>query len=82
MSERQMLRARRADKKDRLETLQMRASSMVAELRRHLGGGYVEDVTDLKVEKAEDVVGRLGDVVREARTLTGEIKDLTERIDG
>jgi hypothetical protein len=77
-----MLRARRADKKDRLETLQMRASSMVAELRRHLGGGYVEEVTDLKVEKAEDTMDRLGEVVREARTLASEIDDLTDRIDG
>ena len=82
MSERQMLRARRADKEDRLETLQIRASSMVAELRRHLGGGYVEDVTDLKVEKAEDTMDRLGEVVREARTLADEIDDLTDRIDG
>ena len=77
-----MLRARRADKEDRLETLQIRASSMVAELRRHLGGGYVEDVTDLKVEKAEDTMDRLGEVVREARTLADEIDDLTDRIDG
>jgi len=82
MSERQMLRARRADKKDRLETLQMRASSMVAEVRRHLGGGYVEKVTDLKVEKAQDTIDRLRDVVEETRQLEQEIEELDERIDG
>jgi len=82
MSERQMLRARRADKKDRLETLQMRASSMVAQVRRHLGGGYVEEVTDLKVEKAQDTIDRLRNVVEETRRLEQEIDELDERIDG
>jgi hypothetical protein len=82
MSERQMLRARRADKKDRLETLQMRASSMVAQVRRHLGGGYVEEVADLKVEKAQDTIDRLRDVVEETRRLEQEIGELDERING
>lgn len=82
MSERSMLRARRADKQDKLETLQMRGSSMVVQIRRDLGGGYVEDVTDLKVERAQKTLDQLREVVDEARELEEEIEELTDRIEG
>jgi cell division protein FtsB len=77
-----MLRARRADKKDRLETLQSRGSSLVAQIRRDLGGGYVENVTDLKIERAESTFEQIKKVVQEARELEEEISDLNDRIEG
>jgi hypothetical protein len=77
-----MLRARRADKEDKLETLQMRGSSMTVQIRRDLGGGYVEDVTDLKVERAQETLNQLREVVEEARELEEEIEELTDRIEG
>ena len=77
-----MLRARRADKKDRLETLEMRASSLVSQIRRDLGGGYVESVFELKTEKAETAFDSLKEVVEEAHQLKEDIEALDKRIDG
>lgn len=80
--QRDALRGRRAEKKDRLETLRLRASSQLTQIRRQLGGQYVEDITEVDVEAASDTMGQLRDTVKEARTLMAQIDELTELIEG
>ena len=82
MSERELNRGRRADKKQLLRRLEMRATSMIAQIRRDLGGGYVESIQDLKVERAQRTMEDLKEVVQEARTLATQIDELNRLIDG
>lgn len=53
-SEVQELKGKKVDKEKRLEELRTKASSQLVQIRRALGGQYVEDV--LEVEDRKSVV--------------------------
>ena len=77
MSERETLKAKKADKERRLDDiLRPRINSLLAEVRRHLGGQYVEGLDDLKIPEAEAAFGRLKQAYHEARQLQRQIDHL------
>ena len=81
-NERRVLKARRAEKTERQETLRLRASSMLVQIRRDLGGGYVEDLAEINIERAQASLEDLADVTDEYEDLTRQIEELDELIGG
>lgn len=79
-NERHALKARRAEKVERQETLRLRASSMLVQIRRDLGGGYVEDLAEINIERAQASLEDLADVTDEYEALTRQIEELDDLI--
>lgn len=77
-SEIQELKGKKADKEQQLEDLRTKASSQLVQIRRALGGQYVEDVLDVDIEEATVVMEALKETVREARLLNEQIQEITE----
>lgn len=80
-SEIQELKGKKADKESRLEGLRTKASSQLVQIRRALGGQYVEDVLQVDVEEAGVVMQDLKETVREARLLAEQIDEIESTLD-
>lgn len=80
-SELQELKGKKADKEKRLEELRTKASSQLVQIRRALGGQYVEDVLEVGVEEADVVMQDLKETVREARLLAEQIDEIDDILD-
>jgi transposase len=80
--ERRVLEARRSEKIERQETLRLRASSMLVQIRRDLGGGYVEDLAEINIERAQASLRDLADVTEEYEELARQIEELDDLIGG
>jgi len=72
------LKGKKADKEQRLENLRTKASSQLVQIRRALGGQYVEDVLKIDVEEARLAINDLEEVVREARQLDEQIDEIED----
>ena len=82
MSEREALKSKRADKKRRLEDiLRPRVNGLLAEVRRHLGGQYVETLDDIRLAEAGAAFGDLKAAIREARKLEQQIDHITQLLE-
>ena len=79
-SERHVHKAHRADKRERLKQLRLKASSMLVQIRRDLGGGYVEDLAELNIERAEASLADLKEIAGEHAELKEQIEELTRLI--
>ena len=77
----QELKGKKADKEKRLEELRTKASSQLVQIRRALGGQYVEDVLEVDVEEADVVMQDLKETVREARLLADQIDEIDDILD-
>jgi len=75
------LKGKKADKEQRLENLRTKASSQLVQIRRALGGQYVEDVLEIDVEEARLAINDLEEIVREARQLDDQIDELQDILD-
>jgi len=75
------LKGKKADKKQRLENLRTKASSQLVQIRRALGGQYVEDVLKIDVEEARLAINDLEEIVREARQLDDQINEIEDILD-
>jgi hypothetical protein len=75
------LKGKKADKEQRLENLRTKASSHLVQIRRALGGQYVEDVLEIDVEEARLAINDLEEVVREARQLDDQIDEIEDILD-
>jgi len=74
----QELKGKKVDKEKRLEELRTKASSQLVQIRRALGGQYVEDVLEVDVEEADVVMQDLKEAVREARQLHEQIEEINQ----
>jgi len=82
MSERESLKSKRADKRRRLEDiLRPRVNGLLAEVRRHLGGQYVETLDDIRLAEATAAFTDLKRAVREARKLEEQIDHNTHLLE-
>jgi hypothetical protein len=77
-SEVQELKGKKVDKEKRLEELRTKASSQLVQIRRALGGQYVEDVLEVDVEEADVLMQDLKEAVREARLLNDQIEEINQ----
>lgn len=77
-SEIQELKGKKADKEQQLETLRTKASSQLVQIRRALGGQYVEDVLDVDVKEAGVVMEELKETIRKARLLAEQIEEIDD----
>jgi len=77
----QELKGKKVDKEKRLEELRAKASSQLVQIRRALGGQYVEDVLEVGVEEADVVMQDLKETVREARLLAEQIDEIDDILD-
>ena len=77
----EQLKGKRADKKSRLDQLETRASALLSQIRRDLGGGYVESLDDVDVAQAREGVHQLADVKKEAEKLEEQIEEINEVLD-
>jgi len=77
----QELKGKKVDKEKRLEELRTKASSQLVQIRRALGGQYVEDVLEVDVEEADVVMQDLKETVREARLLAEQIDEIDDILD-
>jgi len=80
-NELERLKGKKADKEQRLENLRTKASSQLVQIRRALGGQYVEDVLDVDVEEARLAINDLEEIVREARQLDEQIDEIEDILD-
>jgi len=80
-NELERLKGKKADKEQRLENLRTKASSQLVQIRRALGGQYVEDVLEIDVEEARLAINDLEEIVREARQLAEQIEELEDILD-
>ena len=74
----QELKGKKVDKEKRLEELRTKASSQLVQIRRALGGQYVEDVLEVDVEEADVMMQDLKEAVREARLLNEQIEEINQ----
>jgi hypothetical protein len=72
------LKGKKVDKKQRLDQLETRASALLSQIRRDLGGQYVESLEEINVDRARDSIGQLAEVKREAKQLESEIEEIEE----
>lgn len=79
-NERLTLKAKRAEKQERIETLRIKASSMVVQIRRSLGGQYVDDILTVDVDEARVTMADLQDVVREAKQLQNQVREISRKL--
>jgi hypothetical protein len=77
----QELKGKKADKEKRLEELRTKASSQLVQIRRALGGQYVEDILEVDVEEADLMMQDLKETVREARLLAEQIEEIDGILD-
>jgi hypothetical protein len=77
----QELKGKKVDKEKRLEELRTKASSQLVQIRRALGGQYVEDILEVDVEEADVVMQDLKEAVREARMLAEQIEEIDDILD-
>jgi len=80
-NELEQLKGKKADKESRLEDLRTKASSQLVQIRRALGGQYVEDVLEIDVEEASVVMDELKKTVREARQLDEQVEEIEDILD-
>jgi len=74
----EQLKGKKADKESRLVDLRTKASSQLVQIRRALGGQYVEDVLEVDIEEASVVMESLKETVREARQLAEQVEEIKE----
>jgi hypothetical protein len=75
------LKGKKADKEQRLESLRSKASAMLVQIRRALGGQYVEDVLEVDIDQASAVFEDLKETVREGRQLDDQIEEIEDILD-
>jgi len=75
------LKGKKVDKEERLDQLKTRASALLSQIRRDLGGQYVESLDDVNVEQARECIHQLGEVKQEAQQLEAQIDEIEDILD-
>jgi len=75
------LKGKKADKEQRLDQLETRASALLSQIRRALGGQYVEGLDGVDVDEARECIHQLGEVKREYQQLEEQVAEIEDILD-